>query len=798
MTKHRALLTALAVLAVASLSLGRPAPVSASTGPNLTISCPSTVVQGTTFDCLVGWGAITPGSEPGSYQAAIVYNSPAVASGTPSGTGTAMVLNSITREYAAAAMWTGGSETCPAPVLANSSPVLPTGWVGAGNGCVEDGTMLGALLSPLNLLRFHFTAHGIGTTLVHLVPFSQGGALYGSYTSDTAAAAQTNTYSCVSSTCSATPFNTPDNTTSPIITIVPPYTGGISGKVYHDSVSPANALSGAVVHACPITGACASAYTDSAGAYTVRYLANGPYDVSTLDRDPYLGASIGSVSVSGGATTSGHDIVMTSPPGSISGTVYTGSATPGNELAGAAVGACPTAGGACRTTTANGAGVYSLPALADGSYNVTAVAPSTNFQHTMAPIVVSGGPVSGQDVVVVYAAGVITGHVYEDHIGGPPLAGGLVSACPISGLSACRTTYSDGLGEYFVDLLGDGSYTVSVFPPGGFTSNVLTPVVVVASSTTSDQNLVVTPPVVPPPTDGISPTNSAPGAVPVVFFHNPLTLTKTGCSGGTASYQVILNTGAILSSGSMPESPAGTYTAVIPPLFPNHDAASIAISLDCGSGPITNSWNLYIDPSGYVKTVGGAPIAGATVKLYRSDSPFGPFVQVPNNSAIMSPQNRTNPDTTDATGHFGWDVTAGYYQVRASKPGCVSAADPSEQVGTWRSYAETAVLEIPPPVFDLDLRLECDDADGDGYTNKVEDAIGGNSGFYCKTMRADVDDDGTVTILDLSKAAGVFGQPVPPAPARYDQGQFSRDNSINILDLSAMASVYGKPVSQCI
>jgi hypothetical protein len=100
-------------------------------------------------------------------------------------------------------------------------------------------------------------------------------------------------------------------------------------------------------------------------------------------------------------------------------------------------------------------------------------------------------------------------------------------------------------------------------------------------------------------------------------------------------------------------------------------------------------------------------------------------------------------------------------------------------------------------VLDIDLRLDCDDADNDGYTNMLEEIIGGNPGVYCKMMRADLDDDGFVSILDLSRAAQVFGQTVPPAPARYDQGVLPRDNSINILDLSMMASVYGKPVSQC-
>jgi len=67
----------------------------------------------------------------------------------------------------------------------------------------------------------------------------------------------------------------------------------------------------------------------------------------------------------------------------------------------------------------------------------------------------------------------------------------------------------------------------------------------------------------------------------------------------------------------------------------------------------------------------------------------------------MSPANRTNPDLTDANGHFGWDVIAGLYKVRAEKAGCVAPSNPAQP------YVESAVIEVPPPVTDLDLRLDC-------------------------------------------------------------------------------------------
>jgi hypothetical protein len=81
------------------------------------------------------------------------------------------------------------------------------------------------------------------------------------------------------------------------------------------------------------------------------------------------------------------------------------------------------------------------------------------------------------------------------------------------------------------------------------------------------------------------------------------------------------------------------------------------------------------------------------VTLSRSDLVGGPFTTVPNGSAIMSPSNRVNPDTTPANGKFGWDVLAGFYKVHAAKAGCTSA--------------DSAVMNIPPPVTNLVLVLNC-------------------------------------------------------------------------------------------
>jgi hypothetical protein len=98
----------------------------------------------------------------------------------------------------------------------------------------------------------------------------------------------------------------------------------------------------------------------------------------------------------------------------------------------------------------------------------------------------------------------------------------------------------------------------------------------------------------------------------------------------------------------------------------------------------------------------------------------------------------------------------------------------------------------------------CDpDIDGDGYTNNQEIAIGKDPLVYCAIMRADVDNDGMVTILDLSKVAMKFHQTFPPTDpaAGIDTGiqrlNQDADNVITILDLSRVAQYYHRPVTDC-
>ena len=83
----------------------------------------------------------------------------------------------------------------------------------------------------------------------------------------------------------------------------------------------------------------------------------------------------------------------------------------------------------------------------------------------------------------------------------------------------------------------------------------------------------------------------------------------------------------------------------------------------------------------------------------------------------------------------------------------------------------------------------------------VGDGGGATLHVYCPIRRADLDGDGVVSILDLSKLAAHFGatDAVPKPPGWVWNPRYSQDadNVLSILDLSKMASVFGQHVSAC-
>jgi Bacterial Ig-like domain (group 3) len=155
------------------------------------------------------------------------------------------------------------------------------------------------------------------------------------------------------------------------------------------------------------------------------------------------------------------------------------------------------------------------------------------------------------------------------------------------------------------------------------------------------------------------------------------------------------------------------------------------------------------DPSGtvYVHTAGGsiAPLAGASVTLRQSFASGGPFTPVPEGSTIMSPANRVNPGTTEASGAFGWDVLPGFYTITATKTGCGSETTP--------------VLTIPPPVSGLSLTLTCTNpptltATGTSVQSSTPSSSYGKPVSLTASVSGGVNPTGTVEFKEGAKTLG--------------------------------------------
>jgi putative cell wall-binding protein len=323
--------------------------------------------------------------------------------------------------------------------------------------------------------------------------------------------------------------------------------------------------------------------------------------------------------------------------------------------------------------------------------------------------------VPGRYVFEVRGGDAATGHQVSGTVtntsADPDVAvpGAYVSACAPSG--ECSLTTTGDAGQYTLGGLADGTYRVSVSAPGEL-SPAGADVTVTGADVVQDFGLVG--PVAPPVGTTITPTTSESGQVPTVFWTDDLQLRTQACPGGTGSYTITGD--GFTRAGTLTEGPPGVYTATVPAFFPDHGNAHVSTTVTCpgGGGTEVTDFDLYIDPSGVVVDTTGAPVAGATVTLMRSNVAAGPFTAVPDGSAVMSPGNRTNPDTTTVAGGFGWDVLVGFYVVRAEKAGCHAPGDAGQP------YVESAVMQIPPPVTDLNLVLDCTGGTAGGGGTPVE------------------------------------------------------------------------------
>ncbi len=369
----------------------------------------------------------------------------------------------------------------------------------------------------------------------------------------------------------------------------------------------------------------------------------------------------------------------------------------------------------------------------DGTYSAVVTASTTAGPATITAKDSSVTPnVSGTATLTqttVPTGGTIQGIVRD--ASSNPVAGAAVGVCSVSGQGgvaaaesanavtggeSCTTATTGAAGTWSVTGQPAGFYVATINPPAtgpdsSAQSASVSGTLVTNGTLELDATLVVPVPL-PSGTSITSTSGVATSGVPTVFWGSPATLITHGCAGGTATFKVSAtntDTGQAGSvTGSFTEGPAGTFTATIPPLMPLHGPATVTISFNCAGVPSQVSFTIYIDPSGTVVDQNNNPVSGATITLLSAPTATGTFTAVPNGSAVMSPGNRNNPDTTNSAGQFGWDVLAGFYEVTASKAGC--------------SPATSSVLTIPPPVTGLTLTLQCGANQG---TTTITGNVGG-------------------------------------------------------------------------
>jgi hypothetical protein len=282
---------------------------------------------------------------------------------------------------------------------------------------------------------------------------------------------------------------------------------------------------------------------------------------------------------------------------------------------------------------------------------------------------------------------------------GPVLVGIAVNVC-IDTTASCWSATTNASGFYEVTGLAAGTYVVNANDPPLLPGHAGPIVLPAGGVQTANLVLLVNTPLPP----GVTVPGTS-GSPPLVHWNLFTPFTVAGrCTNGVATFNIVQN-GAVIASGPLPETPpgSGTYSGVIPPFAPNHHGyAQIIVTVNCPGGGIqTVTFCIYIDPSGTVIGPDGLPVGGATVTLLSAPSATGPFTPVPNGSAVMSPANQVNPGVTKADGRFGWDVVPGYYEVEAQKTGCVAPTSPPTPV------AVSPVLLIPPAVTGLLLTLDC-------------------------------------------------------------------------------------------
>jgi hypothetical protein len=253
------------------------------------------------------------------------------------------------------------------------------------------------------------------------------------------------------------------------------YSGGISGGIVDASTHIG--LNNVAVVATSSDGQYGfEALTNILGNYTIATnLATGTYNVTALLPKGHVSKTLGSISVTEGTITTGHDMPL-EHSGIISGTVTDISSNPLANVTVTAL-STPTATGTAKT---DASGQYSISdGLANGTYTVTATYPNGYAMPQTNVTVVEGQETSNINFTMIalpIISGTITGRATDST--NAPLANALVTAKGQT-TSTTRSAHADASGDYIISTgLPTDTYNVTASVPGYVPSSQMVSVTV--------------------------------------------------------------------------------------------------------------------------------------------------------------------------------------------------------------------------------------------------------------------------------------------------------------------------------
>lgn len=362
--------------------------------------------------------------------------------------------------------------------------------------------------------------------------------------------------------------------------------------------------------------------------------------------------------------------------------------------------------------------------------------------------------------------GVMKGEVLF-HESSTPATGAPVEVCPTAG-GTCILRTTNNKGEYRV-AVPPGEYNLTAYPPQGspsYEGHLTGAKVNKAKEEVTGQNIELGPALVAPPEGtGVDAISTGEGGIPVTYMNQPNKVTTIACTGAPLQFEITGPSGETLAGGPMHEVPgsqnavdgSSSYEAAYTPPGSAHGSAHVKITGTCpvGATEIDVEFDIYIDPSGRVIDTNGNPVANATITLLRSSTERGTFTPIPAGSAEMSPGNRINPAVNPEGGIFSWDVVPGFYEIRATAPGCVSATNHSQNA------ASTGVMQIPPPANGLVLTLYCGPLTAPSPPPVAKAAA--DSRFTIKSIKTGVNGTISVTIVPNQAGHATLSATVPTA-----------------------------------